>query len=166
MGTAYRGKSRQIRKIPFRLEEMSGVQMKEKAGSTKRLRAAVVGGGICGLSTACSLRRKGIDVTVFEQTDALGEIGAGLTIFPNSLRQLERMGLGEALAVVGAKIASWIHTRGVVLAGKAEVSLRSLNRRRRDCPRRSRIRFRRGGGARVRPASAADAKIALFRACH
>ena len=41
---------------------------------------------------------------VFEQAAALGEIGAGLTIFPNSLRQLERMGLGEALAAVGAKI--------------------------------------------------------------
>jgi salicylate hydroxylase len=83
---------------------MSKVQMKEKAASTKSIRAAVVGGGIGGLSAACSLRRRGIDVTVFEQTDALGEIGAGLTIFPNSLRQLERMGLGDALAVVGAKI--------------------------------------------------------------
>jgi salicylate hydroxylase len=83
---------------------MSGVQMKEKAGSSKRIRAAVVGGGIGGLSTACFLRRRGINVTVFEQADALGEIGAGLIIFPNGLRQLERMGLGEALAAVGAKI--------------------------------------------------------------
>jgi len=78
--------------------------MKEKAGSSKRIRAAVVGGGIGGLSTACFLRRRGINVTVFEQADALGEIGAGLIIFPNGLRQLERMGLGEALAAVGAKI--------------------------------------------------------------
>jgi salicylate hydroxylase len=84
--------------------KMSGVQMKEKAGSSKRIRAAVVGGGIGGLSTACFLRRRGINVTVFEQADALGEIGAGLIIFPNGLRQLERMGLGEALAAVGAKI--------------------------------------------------------------
>jgi 2-polyprenyl-6-methoxyphenol hydroxylase-like FAD-dependent oxidoreductase len=71
---------------------------------TKRLRAAIVGGGIGGLSAACSLRRRGVDVMVFEQSEALGEIGAGLTIFPNSLRQLERMGLGEALAAVGARI--------------------------------------------------------------
>ena len=41
---------------------------------------------------------------VFEQAETLGEIGAGLTVFPNALRQLERMGLGEALAAVGAKI--------------------------------------------------------------
>jgi salicylate hydroxylase len=68
------------------------------------LRAAIVGGGIGGLSAACALRRRGIDAMVFEQSDALGEIGAGLSIFPNALRQLERMGLGPALAKVGAKI--------------------------------------------------------------
>ena len=78
--------------------------MNETPSSSRRLRAAVVGGGIGGLAAACSLRRSGIEVTVFEQAETLGEIGAGLTIFPNSLRQLERMGLGEALAAVGAKI--------------------------------------------------------------
>jgi salicylate hydroxylase len=41
---------------------------------------------------------------VFEQAETLGEIGAGLTIFPNGLRQLERLGLSEALAAVGATI--------------------------------------------------------------
>jgi 2-polyprenyl-6-methoxyphenol hydroxylase-like FAD-dependent oxidoreductase len=68
------------------------------------LRAAIVGGGIGGLSAACALRCRGIEVTVFEQADSLGEIGAGLSIFPNGLRQLERMGLGPALAEVGARI--------------------------------------------------------------
>src|SRR5437016_3626486 len=71
---------------------------------TPPLRAAIVGGGIGGLAAACALRRRGVEVAVFEQAETLGEIGAGLTIFPNSLRQLERMGLGEALAAVGAKI--------------------------------------------------------------
>lgn len=69
-----------------------------------KLRAAIVGGGIGGLSAACALSRRGIDVTVFEQADALGEIGAGLSLFPNALRQLERMGLGPALSKVGARI--------------------------------------------------------------
>ena len=78
--------------------------MKDKSGSNRGLRAAVVGGGIGGISAACSLRRRGVDVTVFEQARALGEVGAGLTLFPNGLRQLERLGLGEALAAVGAKI--------------------------------------------------------------
>jgi salicylate hydroxylase len=70
----------------------------------KPLRAAVVGGGIGGLSAANALFRRGLDVTVYEQADALGEVGAGVFIYPNSLRQLERMGLGDALAQVGAKV--------------------------------------------------------------
>jgi salicylate hydroxylase len=78
--------------------------MNPSTSSTRPLRAAIVGGGIGGLAAACSLRRRGVEVAVFEQAETLGEIGAGLTIFPNSLRQLERLGLSEALAAVGAKI--------------------------------------------------------------
>ena len=78
--------------------------MKDKSGPNWALRAAVVGGGIGGISAACCLRRRGVEVTVFEQAKALGEIGAGVLVLPNGLRQLERMGLGKALAAVGAKI--------------------------------------------------------------
>lgn len=72
--------------------------------SSRQLRAAIVGGGIGGLSAANALRQRGIEVTVFEQAKALGEIGAGVFIFPNSLRQLQRMGFASALAAVGAKV--------------------------------------------------------------
>jgi salicylate hydroxylase len=71
---------------------------------TKALRAAIVGGGIGGLSAANALLLRGIDVAVFEQVDALREVGTGVSIFPNGRRQLERMGLKEALAKVGATI--------------------------------------------------------------
>jgi salicylate hydroxylase len=72
--------------------------------STERLRVAIVGGGIGGLSAANALRRRGIEVTVFEQAKVLGEVGAGVFIYPNSLRQLERMGFRDALAGVGARV--------------------------------------------------------------
>ena len=71
---------------------------------TERVRAAIVGGGIGGLSAANALLLRGIDVTVFEQVDTLREVGTGVSIFPNGRRQLERMGLKEALAQIGAKI--------------------------------------------------------------
>lgn len=87
-----------------RVQASAKVQVQEKAELIGCLRAAIVGGGIGGLSAAFSLHRRGIDVTVFEQAARVGDVGAGLTIFPNSLRQLERTGLGEALAAVGAKI--------------------------------------------------------------
>jgi salicylate hydroxylase len=70
------------------------------------LRAAVVGGGIGGLSAANALIRRGLAVTVYEQAPTLGEVGAGVFIFPNSLRQLERMGFREALAAAGAPVGS------------------------------------------------------------
>ena len=60
------------------------------------LRAAVIGGGIGGLAAANALVRRGLAVTVFEQAPVLGEVGAGVFIYPNSLRPLERMGLGTA----------------------------------------------------------------------
>ncbi|MDB5618000.1 FAD-dependent monooxygenase [Tardiphaga sp.] len=71
---------------------------------SRPLRAAVVGGGIGGLAAANSLRFRGIDVTVFEQAERLGEVGAGVFVYPNSLRQLERMGFRDALANVGARV--------------------------------------------------------------
>jgi salicylate hydroxylase len=70
----------------------------------KFIRAAIIGGGISGLSAANALIRRGIDVTVYEQAPALGEVGAGVFTFPNALRPLERMGLGDAFAEVGAKV--------------------------------------------------------------
>jgi salicylate hydroxylase len=77
-----------------------------KSMPTIFLRAAIVGGGIGGLTAANSLVRRGVEVTVFEQADVLGEVGAGVFVYPNGLRQLERMGLGKALAEVGAKVGS------------------------------------------------------------
>ena len=71
---------------------------------SKPIRAAIVGGGISGLSAAYALIRRGIDVTVYEQAPALGEVGAGVFTYPNALRPLERMGLGGAFAKVGAKV--------------------------------------------------------------
>jgi len=71
---------------------------------TRPLKVAIVGGGIGGLSAANAMLRRGIDVTVWEQVDPLGEVGTGLSLFPNGRRQLERMGLSEALAEVGARV--------------------------------------------------------------
>lgn len=73
---------------------------------TKQLHVAIVGGGIGGLAAAHALMHRGIRVSVYEQAKALGEVGAGVFIYPNSLRQLERTGLGPALAAVGAKVGS------------------------------------------------------------
>ena len=54
----------------------------------------VVGGGIGGLSAALALVRQGLPVTVLEQADAIGEIGAGIQLGPNAFAAFDALGVG------------------------------------------------------------------------
>ncbi|HEY4466040.1 MAG TPA: FAD-dependent monooxygenase [Streptosporangiaceae bacterium] len=67
------------------------------------LRALVVGGGIGGTAAAVALTRAGIAVQVYEQAARLTEVGAGVSLAPNGLRMLERLGVGEGVARLGAR---------------------------------------------------------------
>ncbi|MCF6271888.1 MAG: FAD-dependent monooxygenase [Rhodobacteraceae bacterium] len=59
----------------------------------KTLEISIIGAGIGGLAAALALARTGAKVTVFEQAEALGEVGAGLQISPNGVAVLEALGL-------------------------------------------------------------------------
>ena len=72
--------------------------------ANNRPHVAVIGGGIGGLFAANALVSQGVSVAVYEQAPALGEIGAGVYITPNSVRQLQRVGLGDAVAKWGALV--------------------------------------------------------------
>jgi salicylate hydroxylase len=65
---------------------------------------AIVGGGIGGLFAADALVAQGIAVSVYEQAPDIGEVGAGVFLTPNSVRHLERMGLGPAVETWGARV--------------------------------------------------------------
>src|ERR1700759_2877763 len=66
-------------------------------GSMARLKVLIAGGGIGGITALLALRQRGIDVQLFEQTAAFGQVGAGLQVSSNAARILVRLGLGEAL---------------------------------------------------------------------
>jgi salicylate hydroxylase len=70
----------------------------------KRPNVVVVGGGIGGLFAANALIAHGLQVSVYEQAPSLGEIGAGVFLTPNSVRQLQRVGLGPAVEKRGARV--------------------------------------------------------------
>jgi 2-polyprenyl-6-methoxyphenol hydroxylase-like FAD-dependent oxidoreductase len=59
------------------------------------VKAIVVGGGIGGLSAALALQRRGVEVQVFERADGPNTGGAALSLWPNALRALDVLGLGE-----------------------------------------------------------------------
>ncbi|PPR11295.1 MAG: Salicylate hydroxylase [Alphaproteobacteria bacterium MarineAlpha11_Bin1] len=67
-------------------------------------KVAIVGGGIGGLFAANALIAQGLEVSVYEQAPELGEIGAGFFLTPNSVRQLERVGLGPSVERWGALV--------------------------------------------------------------
>ncbi len=66
------------------------------------MRVIVVGGGIAGLSAAIALRRTGYEAVVLERAPRVDPVGAGITLFANAMRALERLGVGEAVAARGA----------------------------------------------------------------
>jgi salicylate hydroxylase len=70
----------------------------------RALRVVVVGGGIGGLFAAKALLAHGLEVSVYEQAPALGEVGAGVYITPNAVRQMQRVGLGAAVEKWGARV--------------------------------------------------------------
>jgi salicylate hydroxylase len=62
-----------------------------------RLKVLIAGGGIGGITAMLALRQRGIDVQLFEQAAAFGQVGAGLQVSSNAARILLKIGLGEAL---------------------------------------------------------------------
>ena len=65
---------------------------------------SIVGGGIGGLFAANALAALGIPVSVYEQAPVIGEVGAGVFLTPNSVRHLQRIGLGPAVEQWGARV--------------------------------------------------------------
>jgi len=55
----------------------------------------IAGGGIGGLAAALALARKGFRVTVLEQAEEFGEIGAGIQLAPNAWHAIDALGVGQ-----------------------------------------------------------------------
>lgn len=69
------------------------------------LDVVVVGGGIGGLTAAIALRQTGHRVRVIDQVQELRPAGAGISLWSNGVKVLDALGLGEAVAAVGGRMA-------------------------------------------------------------
>jgi 2-polyprenyl-6-methoxyphenol hydroxylase-like FAD-dependent oxidoreductase len=67
-------------------------------------RIAIVGGGIAGLATAIFLRRRGVEVAVYERAPAFAPVGAGILLSPNALAVLDAIGLSEGALAAGVPL--------------------------------------------------------------
>lgn len=61
------------------------------------MKVIIVGGGIGGLTTALMLYARGIDCELFEQSDAIHELGVGINTLPHAIRELAGLGLLDQL---------------------------------------------------------------------
>jgi salicylate hydroxylase len=64
------------------------------------MKIAIIGGGIGGLTAALALSQNSHDITVFERSAGIREIGAGVQISPNAGRLLHSLGLGAAYSEI------------------------------------------------------------------
>ena len=62
---------------------------------------AIIGAGLGGLTCALALVRAGRKVVVYEQAPQLGEVGAGITLSPNSSRIMIALGLEAGMRRLG-----------------------------------------------------------------
>lgn len=74
------------------------------------MRVLIAGGGIGGLTTALACLRRGLDVAVFEQAQALGDVGAGVQLGPDGTRILIALGLGAEMEALACE-AAWKEVR-------------------------------------------------------
>jgi 2-polyprenyl-6-methoxyphenol hydroxylase-like FAD-dependent oxidoreductase len=65
------------------------------------MKVAIVGGGICGLSLALNLHRRGIACTVYERAPEIKPLGVGITLLPHAMREFSALGLRDELLAVG-----------------------------------------------------------------
>lgn len=61
----------------------------------------IVGGGVCGLTLALALHRRGTRCRVYERAPMISELGVGITLLPHGMRELAALGLDGALLAAG-----------------------------------------------------------------
>jgi len=66
----------------------------------------IAGAGMGGLSAALALQQAGHRVRLYERARELAPIGAAISIWPNGVKVLERLGLGPAIAAVSGDMRS------------------------------------------------------------
>lgn len=64
----------------------------------RHLRIAIIGGGPGGLATAIALSQNpNAEIIIYEQASELREVGAGISIGPNSWNVLELLGVADSV---------------------------------------------------------------------
>ncbi len=69
-----------------------------------QLKAIVIGAGMAGLATGIALRQAGYEVEIYEKTRKLRPAGAGISLWSNGIKVLNKLGLGKEVAAIGGQM--------------------------------------------------------------
>ncbi len=65
------------------------------------LHVVIVGAGMGGLTAALALRQAGFGVELYDRAPVLAPAGAGVSLWSNGIKVLNRLGLGQAVRAIG-----------------------------------------------------------------
>ena len=74
------------------------------------MKVIIAGAGIGGLVTALMLHARGIDCEIFEQSDAVRELGVGINTLPHAIKELAELGLLQRLDAVAVRTYELFYT--------------------------------------------------------
>ena len=74
------------------------------------MKVIIAGGGVGGLVTALMLHARGIDCEIFEQADAIRELGVGINTLPHAIKELAELGLLDRLDAVAIRTYELFYT--------------------------------------------------------
>jgi FAD-dependent urate hydroxylase len=68
------------------------------------LKAIVIGAGIGGLTAGIALSQAGYEVEIYDRVAELRPVGAGISLWSNGVKVLNRLGLGIEIAAIGGQM--------------------------------------------------------------
>lgn len=68
------------------------------------LKVVIIGAGIGGLTAGIALQQAGYEVAIFDRVKELRPAGAGISLWSNGVKVLNRLGLGENIAKIGGQM--------------------------------------------------------------
>ena len=74
------------------------------------MKVIIIGAGVGGLVTALMLHARGIDCEIFEQADAVRELGVGINTLPHAIKELTELGLLSRLDAVAIRTYELFYT--------------------------------------------------------
>ncbi len=68
------------------------------------LKAIIIGAGMAGLAAGIAMRQAGYEVEIYEKTSKLRPAGAGISLWSNGIKVLNKLGLGKEVAAIGGEM--------------------------------------------------------------